>query len=407
MNKITPYISLGIILTGLVLLVASEKKSSKLFFDNRVTLNRNQKIPYGTWVAFHSLPHLFPEATLQINRMQLEKCKWLDEDSSGQVFFILTKKFNAGIDEMNRLINWVRRGNDVFISAFHFSEEAKKIFRIDEKYSFGVVEFLDIHNPEDSLTLSLQYPEKKKYIYPGKKLENVFTKTDELISSVLGYSSSDMPNFISLKAGAGHVYVHLSPMAFTNYFILHKKNLEYYEKIMSLFQPAPRKIIWDEYFLNAPKANSRRRNSGSLTVLFRFPGLKAAFFSALLGLLLYLLMEARRRQRYIPVIQKPRNDSLEFVKTIGRLYFERGDHRNLAHKMITYFLEHVRNRYKISTGQLDDEFIKKLHFKSGVGEEEIRNIVNQINAVSDSTQFTADHLFSLYKSIQEFYKKTF
>ena len=33
--------------------------------------------------------------------------------------------------------------------------------------------------------------------------------------------------------------------------------------------------------------------------------------------------------------------------------------------MAAYFLEHVRNRYKLATGTLDDDFIKNLQYKSG------------------------------------------
>ena len=73
----------------------------------------------------------------------------------------------------------------------------------------------------------------------------------------------------------------------------------------------------------------------------------AALLTAIFALLLYVVLEMRRKQRTIPVMTKPKNDSLEFVKTIGRLYHDKGDHKNLCRKMSAYFLEHVRNRYKL------------------------------------------------------------
>ena len=54
-----------------------------------------------------------------------------------------------------------------------------------------------------------------------------------------------------------------------------------------------------------------------ISVLFSYPALKAALLTAIFTLLLYVLLGMRRKQRYIPVLTKPKNDSLDFVKTIG------------------------------------------------------------------------------------------
>ena len=37
--------------------------------------------------------------------------------------------------------------------------------------------------------------------------------------------------------------------------------------------------------------------------------------------------------------------------------------------MAAYFLEHIRNRYKLSTNQLDDEFITSSREKNGTAGE--------------------------------------
>ena len=143
--------------------------------------------------------------------------------------------------------------------------------------------------------------------------------------------------------------------------------------------------MWDEYYLYKKSDDNEREEKKSwLSVLFRYPALKAALLTAIFTLLLFVLLEMRRKQRFIPVITKPRNDSLDFVKTIGRLYYDKGDHKNLCRKMAAYFLEHVRNKYKLPTGTLDDEFVKNLQFKSGVEEQEIRSIVSFIKYLDEA-----------------------
>ena len=127
--------------------------------------------------------------------------------------------------------------------------------------------------------------------------------------------------------------------------------------------------------------------------------------TAIFTLLLYVVMEMRRKQRYIPVVTKPRNDSLDFVKTIGRLYYDKGDHKNLCRKMAAYFLEHVRNRYKLATGNLGDDFVKNLQFKTGYEESEIRGIVSYIKWLDESQAVSQNQLTDFHKQLESFYKK--
>ncbi len=232
----------------------------------------------------------------------------------------------------------------------------------------------------DLLSVSLAKPpfQNQSYTYPGKRYDFYFYKLDTATTTVLGYDKNKNPNFIHLKAGKGNLYVHLAPMTFSNYFLLHKNNIAYYENALSVISPNTTKVVWDEYYITKRQGRQQQRQPDWLSGFLKHPALKWALLTALLALLVYVLLEMRRKQRLIPVIKKPANDSLEFVKTIGRLYHDKGDHKNLCRKMSAYFLEHVRSRYKLPTSELDEDFIKNLHFKTGVDEEEINGIVSFI-----------------------------
>jgi hypothetical protein len=188
--------------------------------------------------------------------------------------------------------------------------------------------------------------------------------------------------------------------------------MSYYEDVLSVISPQTKTVVWDEYYLYKKlsyERGSRGDNSSGnawLKALFSYPALKWGLLTAIFTLLLYVLLEMRRKQRYIPVITKPRNDSLDFVKTIGRLYYDKGDHKNLCRKMSAYFLEHVRNRYKLVTAELNEEFIKNLQFKTGVDDAEIRSIVFFIRDM-DNTGGISDHqLQYFHKQLELFYSKT-
>src|SRR5690606_38113057 len=111
-------------------------------------------------------------------------------------------------------------------------------------------------------------------------------------------------------------------------------------------------------------------------------------------------------QRIIPVITKHKNDSLDFVKTIGRLYHDKGDHKNLCKKMSAYFLEHIRSRYKLATSVLDETFEKNLQAKSGADKEKIENIVSFIRQLDEIETVSDKQLAWFHKQLENFYKQT-
>jgi hypothetical protein len=94
------------------------------------------------------------------------------------------------------------------------------------------------------------------------------------------------------------------------------------------------------------------------------------------------------------------------VKTLGRLYYEQRDHKNLAEKMGAYFLEHVRSRYHIATHQLDEDFVALLHAKSGYPQPELDAIINDLTTLPQRSGFNEDELARFHKNLELFYQNT-
>jgi hypothetical protein len=114
----------------------------------------------------------------------------------------------------------------------------------------------------------------------------------------------------------------------------------------------------------------------------------------------------RRKQRIIPVLQKPKNDSLDFVQTIGRLYYDGKDHKDLAQKMGAHFLDHVRTRYKISTNVLDGAFINALREKSGYPVAKLTELVDFIDVSGGDPHVSEKQLATFHKELEKFYQQT-
>ena len=327
MKKFIPYIFVGLVVSAIILLIFSGDNKVNHQFDGRVTLRAKDKIPYGAFIAFESLKRFFPGASVKISKQEPGYWDSISNDDPAQAVVIVAPYFNPDEQEMKKLLGFIENGNDVFISTMDISYDATQMMKCDVNSAEGMMYYFEQTEGSDLLSVSLARPPftgKTAYTYPGKRYDFYFYRTDTATATILGYDKSNNPNFIHLKAGKGNLYIHLAPLTFSNYFLLHKNNISYYENLLSVISPATTRIIWDEYFIS--KRQRRQEKPSWLSAFLKHRALKWALLTALITLILYVLSEMRRKQRIIPVVAKPKNDSLDFVKTIGRLYHDKGDH---------------------------------------------------------------------------------
>jgi len=187
------------------------------------------------------------------------------------------------------------------------------------------------------------------------------------------------------------------PVAFSNFYVLQKPNDAYAFKALSYLPTGP--VFWDEY--------GKQGRVGSQS-LFRFllshPSLRWAYYLILSTLVLYLLVQSRRRQRPIPVVEPPRNTSLEFVETVGQLYFQQGNHRDLALKKITHWLAFLRQHDQLAAPEIDEEARQRLAGKSGVARPDVDALLDRVEAIRNGGQLSEADLLDLTRRIDAFYQ---
>lgn len=397
-----PYIVGSVVLLVLVVVLLMASRTRRL--DERITLRQRDKIPYGTAVAKHLLPTLFPRAGIHADFSYPGLWKNIDADGANQAVILVADYFNADKAELEQLGYFVSRGNVVFLMARAMSEEAVRFFRI--RMSSDLLFF----QPDaDSLQVQLNKPPfaaDSVFVYPGKRHDGRFYVGDAGTIAMLGKNSAGGTNFIQLNKGSGRFYLHASPLAFSNYFILHKQNIHYYQQALSVIPPNTKVVVWNEYYLQKQDKPSQKGGPNWLGGLMAVPAFRWGLLTALLFLVLFVLLEMRRKQRVIPPHDRPKNDSLDFVQTLGRLYYDRGDHRNLAEKMSAHFLEHVRLTYKVSTNTLDEHFCSLLHAKSGYAFSEINNLIASVNEIREEPAISEERLALFHQQLELFYQNT-
>lgn len=383
--------------------------------NDRITFWRGDKLPYGAWYAYNQLNHLFPEADIVINKSSPgeKTVTYLPRDEYGFVYdpldrkmlyLVLTDYVDPDRDEINALLEMVQRGHHVFISSVQIGNALLDTLHLATGFKLS---FLD-----DSLTVKVFHPlsyNQESYTYPGRAYDNHFVQIDSSITTVLGTDELGQPNYVKLQyEGGGAIYLHLAPIAFTNFFLLHKGNKGYYDNVLSYVPQDIGLVKWDDYFRYYAKGDSgdgSGKGFNALGWIAGQPGLGMALFLLIVLLLLIYLFESKRKQRIIPVKAPLKNASLDFVKTIGRLYYQRRDNKNLSQKMIAHFMDHVRSKYNIRVSQLDEDFEKRLAWKTGYDPAAIKALLRYMQYVQDQPKLSDEGLLELNSRLEKFYER--
>ncbi|MBC7848406.1 MAG: hypothetical protein H7Y31_01655 [Chitinophagaceae bacterium] len=394
----------------ILVLVGCGGRAKKI--NERVTMWRKDKLPYGLYYAYEQLPYIFPNAEILIDKESPERKFNLFQtksnpihqklyDHKGQIaHVIVTPQIYPSIEELGALLNFVYDGNQLFLSSFEFGNTLLDTLKLKIN---GGVQYDDSLNVKISDPLSLT---KHEYNYPGKSYDDYFSSIDTGYTTVLGWNKENRPNFVKIGYdNGGAIYIHLAPVTFTNFFLLHKENKSYYDFALSNIPNDTELVLWGEYFRAHRDGEDGNSNSHAFTWMMQQPPLAWALWLLLALFAFIYLFESKRRQKQIAVRKPLKNTSLEFVKTIGRLYYQRRDNKNLVGKMVAHFFGHVRSKYNLSTSKMDDEFEKRLAFKTGIELQTIRDIVYQSRYLSDQPSVSDMELLLFNEQLQTFYQK--
>ncbi|MCU0429751.1 MAG: hypothetical protein MUF42_07230 [Cytophagaceae bacterium] len=303
--------------------------------------------------------------------------------------------------DVHALMRFVSEGNAVLLSAAFFSGTLADTFHLSTTNSYL----------EDSLAF-LEFRDKKRRVIPcsftnkaflkpfrfdlsGLVYGNSFKTFDSARAEVLSVNDRNEITYFRIQHGAGYFYFSSLPHAFTNFSFATRPCADYASTALS-YLVAPT-LLWDEYY-----KVGRHHNKGKKYLFDKHVSLKSAWNMVLFGVLLFMLFESKRYQRLIPVYKKLRNTSVEFVHTMAMLYKQRGDHSDLAQKKIQYFLEYIRQHYYLPTHELNLEFVGRLSKKSGISEDDIKQLVGLLAQLQKSKFCSEDDLLRLSKSIDSF-----
>jgi len=365
------------------------------------TYNEKDKIPYGTFILFEELNNLFPES--DITQIKTTPYEFFDplydyesEDYTIDGTYLHIDEYTT-IDEVSgtELATYASKGHSVFIASkvmpYSFLDSLNVSVKSD--YSFKGKASLKLENPKF----------KKDSIQITENLDNIyFNSFDSNKTTVLGQQKigdSLYPNFIKVNYHDGFVFLHTQPAVFTNFMLLKDQiNANYAANCLSY-------IPNSDILYKSKNSIYSDLSRSKLRYILSKKSLRYAWYLGLTSLVLFLIFNAKRKQRIIKEIKPLENTTVAFTKTIGNLYYETKDHNNLINKKITYFLEYLRRVYFVDTQVLDEKFIKSIALKANKSKSDIQTLVDKIADLRAKQQCTEQDLLDLNTLIEDFYKQ--
>lgn len=385
-----------LILIGMVFIEANRPKP----IDWTPTFALNDKIPFGLYVFNKEAEKLFAEQKItKINNTPYEYFydKYDYSDSTytvkGDILYI-NDEFTIDKSSVEELFYYASRGNDVFLSATNFSKILKDSLHFEINTS-------SIFSDSIGLSVTNKSLKPREFYYTKGYTTNYFSKIDSTTTTILGQQTSTkekLTNFIKVPYQRGNFYLHTQPIVFTNYNMLKNDNYKYVAQISSYLNQD--KLFWfSKFYKNKQISNSPMR------YFLSQDGLRWAWYLSLISIVIFIIFNAKRKQRVIPIVEPLRNTTVDFTKTIGNLYYQEGNHQNIIDKKIVYFLEKIRNEYLIDTHELDDSFINRYQQKSRNKKEDILELVRLIKLLRTKEIYNEGDVINLNNAIEKLNKK--
>ncbi len=386
----------------------------------------------GTFLLYQLLRNYTITASLQ--KIQTSKNSELSdilpktsENGLPNIYMSIVENQNLNYEDNKWLLEFVEEGNCAFIASDELYGTLKStlfdysysVFN-DNYYDTSVV--LNFYHPnlkqDDPLTI--RNGDLNSHGFPRYKTWGFFNNSNLNLDAIkiVYVSTPQFPVAVKLKYGAGYFIIHTIPPAFSNLNMMKESGKIHAETVLSHLPQG--NIYWHQNFGNYSEyrgyTNPKRSsgNSGSdepntprsspLQFILKHPSLTIALILLMVGVLLYMIMGSKRRQRIIPPVESNENTSMEFVETVSKLYFQQRRHDKLIKHKEQILLSFIRHQYYISSPKVTEDFVKKVSEKSGIEEDKVKNIFISLKRGKTNRNISQKELIDLYNELEYFYK---
>ncbi len=380
----------GIVIIILIILIFYSRKQDRQisWFPSYAV---KHKIPLGTYILFHETQDIFKDQLIPIDKSPYILLNHSNDRNANYVLY--NSDLNFGKTNLNALLQWVEKGNNLFLFSRNLDKKLLDTLHIDLfpyygfKYSDSLQTSISNHifSTKNKL-FKLSYIILKDSIHPNIKILGNFNKDKDKI------------NFIQVRKGKGYIYIHSFPQVLTNFFILQNQNYLYDEKLLNLMNTEG-KIYWDTHYQNGAK------DRGVFKILKQTPAFAWAYRFIFIGIFLFIFFQSKRKQRPIPVLEPPKNETISFTKTIAEMYLENKEHDEMANLRIRLFYDWLKKYAQIIVNEpVDKVTIEKIAQKTKSSPDDVFRVFDMIAYLRQVNIIRAKDVLKLEKLIEKIKK---
>ncbi|MBI1837832.1 MAG: hypothetical protein HYR91_11275 [Flavobacteriia bacterium] len=420
-NKIILVIGfIGLIFLLLWFLEGHNSEVNKTVFHsenwNRKYLTQD-KDPYGLYV-FNSLLKTHVDDNHRVHSIY----KWKDHDSllkknEKATYIFIGNNLELLDSEIDTLLSEVNEGADLMLSFYDLTSNIyNRLFNyvgFDYDYADSVI----VYTEKDQMTMFQVY-QKDTLAMKWEGFDPLAIK-DTLFDTLSSFM--EMPNFIRINRGKGHIFLHANPQFYMNYQVLRNDGFEYAAFTINEFS-VQKNVYWLEigrkkeivYSNNTNSADStlngngknNKRDDSLLQLLFKNQALRWALLLTLFGFILFLVFRSKRYNPVIPILPKNRNVTTAYAETITSIYFQNHSPYGLLKVQRKNFYHAILKHFYIDlTKRNEDKEIILLSEKSNVPIDELKAIL-QLIETKDSFDVNEQYIAKVSKIQRDFYLQT-
>ena len=357
------------------------------------------KIPLGSLVLYETLK----EQPFSIENVNVPPYEFLQDSARSGTYFFLNDHLNFDEAELNHLLSWIEKGNTAVLIAENFSKNLIDTLHLKTEVSLPKKGF----SSKPLLNLSEKSLKREEaFLYDRQTYENHFLEYDTLQQQVLGVSqlytdsleiTEPNINFLRDSIGKGVIYLNSFPKAFSNYFMLADKENPGYAARVLAYIPSEKRLFWDQYY-----KTGKTYITSPLIILLNDRRLKWAYYFLIIGSLLFIFFEGKRKQRSIKVVKPLKNQSFHFTRTVAGMFLERKDNKAIATKKIALFLEYIRSKFRLSTQKANEQFFEQVAGMSENSPDEVKNLWQYMSQLEQQQTVSKHELLELNQMITSF-----
>lgn len=357
--------------------------------------------PFGT-LLFDSLMHESMPKGYEIKYESISHFAKHDTLSRRSVLCIYARDHYLSNDEVNSLLQMAARGDRVMLVSQNLSELCDTLNFTSEYSTFfnytyvkeqlrelGYVAYDTLYLPRRSGYATHRLPiiaamrgsllkcDSLRYNYDVlATLQSWKNPKDE--SQEQETLEKKSPVAIKVHWGRGYLYLITLPLCFTNYGVLDANSRTFVLRMMNELKRYPVTHLCDESV-----QNDGTDNYGALQFFVSKPPLRFAWQLLVVGAVLLLIINARRRQRAIPLWGKSVNATIDLLTQHASLYRKRTDHAPLLMRKYRAYAAEMQKSWRVdvenTSPTVRQEQVQRLARYLGRSAESVHHDLSQLD----------------------------